>query len=523
LEQLQEQAPCQVKGGPTATAGKVSILLQAHVSRAFVEDFALVSDTAYVAQNSARIVRALVEISIWKKFAETSRVLIEMSKCIEKRMWPFVHPLSQNGLSDQLIHDLDERAGELEVEDLVEMTASDIASACRLNDRLGGVILRAARQFPRLSLDYTLQPLTESLLRVRVHANQEFEWSAKTHGQGEPFWVWIEDCDQQEILRISHIYLCQSAPHFDLDFILSFAKRASSLSGELCLRVISDRWIGSDNFKIVASRLSRLNEQPQLTGLPDQFSSIESQCFHTMFHIPHDALICAPEQQALNRLALLAIARALKVGPDQAKHVLVIAHRKPIARQLGAFLNRSLKVFSARIAVLVEPSDISRYPSSSIDSLEVVVMTPKLGSVMPVSFYQNRALTILMDLHNVNQDYQQVINTILQNHSTTRLIAFSSPLMDPSSLSSWLMIDERRVSNFSPGSRSQPIVVEFLPLNIPYSSTQWKAMVKPSWKIIQANPTCSVLIYVPSKHQCHAVSQQLVQSYLVYYGPTRYD
>jgi len=67
LEQLQEQAPCQVKGGPTATAGKVSILLQAHVSQAFVENFALVSDTAYVAQNSARIVRALVEISIWKK------------------------------------------------------------------------------------------------------------------------------------------------------------------------------------------------------------------------------------------------------------------------------------------------------------------------------------------------------------------------------------------------------------------------------------------------------------------------
>jgi len=180
--------------------------------------------------------------------------------------------------------------------------------------------------------------------------------------------------------------------------------------------VISDRWIGSDNFKVVASRLSRLKEQPQLTGLPDQFSSIESQCFHTMFHTPHDALICAPEQQALKRLALLAIARALNVDSDQAKQVLVIAHRKPIARQLGAFLNRSLKVFSARIAVLVEPSDISRYSSSSIDSLEVVVMTPKLGSVMPVSFYQNRALTILMDLHNVNQDYQQVINTILQNH-----------------------------------------------------------------------------------------------------------
>ncbi|KAH9455795.1 hypothetical protein Pst134EB_012031 [Puccinia striiformis f. sp. tritici] len=536
LEQLQEKAPCQVKGGPTATAGKVSILLQAHVSRAYVEDFALVSDTAYVAQNSARIVRALVEISIWKKFAETSKVLIEISKCIEKRMWPFVHPLSQNGLSDQVVHDLDERAGDLEVEDLAEMTASEIGLACRLNDRLGGIILRAARQFPRLSIDYTLQPLTESLLRVRVHANQDFDWSAKAHGQGEPFWVWIEDGDQREILRISRIYLRQSTPEFDLDFILSFSNSSGSLPEKLCLRVISDRWIGSDSLKeitlqdvrlcpippqhtpllelplLVTSRLARLNEHPQLTGLPNQLSSIESQCFHTISHTPHDVLICAPEQQALNRLALIAIARTLNLGSHQAKRVLVVVHKKPIARQLGAFLNRNLKSFSVKVSVLVEPSDLSRYASSSIDSLEIVVMTPKLGSVMSASFYRSRVLTILMDLHNISKDYEKMINAIMKNYSTTRLIGFSSSLMDPSSISSWLKIDERRVTNFAPGSRSQPILVEFLPFNLPYSSTQWKVMVKPAWKIIQASPNSSVLIFVPSKHQCQAVAQQLVQS-----------
>jgi len=202
-----------------------------------------------------------------------------------------------------------------------------------------------------------------------------------------------------------------------------------------------------------------------------------------MFHTPHDALICAPEQQALKRLALLVIARALKVEPDQAKQVLVIAHRKPIARQLGAFLNRSLKVFSARIAVLVEPSDISRYPSSSIDSLEVVVMTPKLGSVMPVSFYQSRALTILMDLHNVNQDYQQVINTILQNHSTTRLIAFSSPLMDPSSLSSWLMIDESNGQAFMENYSSEPDLLCFNICSIQTSMSCGLSAARPVFSI----------------------------------------
>ncbi|KAI8453522.1 Sec63 Brl domain-containing protein, partial [Phakopsora pachyrhizi] len=85
LEQLEKEAPCQVKGGPTSTPGKVNILLQAYISRLHVEDFALISDTAYVAQNAARIARALVDIGVWKKLADTARVMIEMAKCIDSK------------------------------------------------------------------------------------------------------------------------------------------------------------------------------------------------------------------------------------------------------------------------------------------------------------------------------------------------------------------------------------------------------------------------------------------------------
>lgn len=83
LVRLMEQAPCQVKGGTVTTPGKVNILLQGYISRAYVEDFALVSDTGYVAQNAGRIARALVEIGTSRKWAQTAAVLIEMSKSIE--------------------------------------------------------------------------------------------------------------------------------------------------------------------------------------------------------------------------------------------------------------------------------------------------------------------------------------------------------------------------------------------------------------------------------------------------------
>ena len=84
LRQMMDTvAPCQVQGGTETSAGKVNVLLQAYISKAYVEDFALVSDTAYVAQNAGRIVRALLEIAMAKRWSQTTFVLTSMSKAIE--------------------------------------------------------------------------------------------------------------------------------------------------------------------------------------------------------------------------------------------------------------------------------------------------------------------------------------------------------------------------------------------------------------------------------------------------------
>ncbi|KAH9002313.1 Sec63 Brl domain-containing protein [Lactarius hatsudake] len=129
LTQLLEIAPCKVKNAfenssgkdrmsgeasrnkkekasdePLFTReGKVNVLLQGYISWAVVEDFALVSDMQYVAQNAGRIVRALLEIAISKKWANTSAVLMGISKAIEKRLWPFDQPLKQFNLKARCI------------------------------------------------------------------------------------------------------------------------------------------------------------------------------------------------------------------------------------------------------------------------------------------------------------------------------------------------------------------------------------------------------------------------------------
>lgn len=60
LTRLAESAaPCQIAGDLESNHGKTNILLQAFISQSKIFDSALSSDSNYVAQNAARICRAL--------------------------------------------------------------------------------------------------------------------------------------------------------------------------------------------------------------------------------------------------------------------------------------------------------------------------------------------------------------------------------------------------------------------------------------------------------------------------------
>ncbi|KAI8448248.1 Sec63 Brl domain-containing protein, partial [Phakopsora pachyrhizi] len=533
LEQLEKEAPCQVKGGPTSTPGKVNILLQAYISRLHVEDFALISDTAYVAQNAARIARALVDIGVWKKLADTARVMIEMAKCIDKQIWPFMHPLIQSNLSDKLVYDLDQRAGDIEIEELVEMKASEIGKLCRLNDRLGSVILRAAKQFPRLAISYTLQPLSSDLLRVRIHLEHKFEWSSQIHGQGEAFWIWLEDGNQRDIFRITKIYLRSSAPKIDVDLILSLDSQP--LLDYFAIRVISDQWLGAENLKEVSldglvlcptsppppptplldlpllstTRLEQLKDKLHIIGLPDHLHPVETQCFHTVYHTPHDCLICAPERSVSRNLTLLAIGRALRLEISEEKNIFVVVPRVEMVKMYTKFLGDAFKMFPVKVN---SAFDNSRSVSQRLSESQITIITPKFGLALPEKVERiKKVLTILIDVHDLSEEYELFIERIINEWHESRLIAFSSSLLDPRSLASWLGIEPRRIYNFRLNSRSTPISVDFQAIKTPYSSTQWKSMVLPVWTAIQGSEKRSVMIFVQSRGVCEGLAKSLIQ------------
>ena len=65
------------------------------MSGARIDGFSLVSDSAYVADNSARILRGMFEIVMAKEWSSTAKQVLNLSKALDQRCRPDTNPLRQ--------------------------------------------------------------------------------------------------------------------------------------------------------------------------------------------------------------------------------------------------------------------------------------------------------------------------------------------------------------------------------------------------------------------------------------------
>lgn len=334
LEVLMENVPCAVKvsddgtlcilhldliphqGGADTSQGKVNILLQGFISRHPVDDFALVSDTAYAAQNGGRIARALLEIAVSRKWANVTAVLMGVCKAIEKRLWPFDQPLKQFDLKADIFYGLERWADDWSVAELASQTAIDLGQLVHLNGRHGSAILNAAKQFPTVQIEYDLRPLGSDVLKVQIRIHRAFVWNPKIHGTGEPFWLWVEDHEGLTIVQLSHLIFRQTSDTLNVDFVIFIPDGHPPPS--LTIRFVSDRWMGAED-EVSIFLDSLIMPSPSNSHLPTldlpflpvsalgnpslerhfsnrlhNFNAIQTQILWVLLHTKLHSLICAP-------------------------------------------------------------------------------------------------------------------------------------------------------------------------------------------------------------------------------------
>jgi antiviral helicase SLH1 len=283
-----------------------------------LDDFALVSDQAYVAQNAGRIIRALLEIALSNKWAGAGRVLADLSKVIERRMWPNVdHPLKQFSLQPQVLHNLSQWADDWLPEDLAEMDAGELGKLIHMNEKHGSALKAAAQQFPRVKITYFLRPLGHDILKIPVRVDRDFTWNPKIHGTGEPFLLWIEDGQGMEIAQIFNLSFRPATETVEVDFMLSLPDGRPPK--DMVIRWISDIWVGAESEAVVSfeslvmpayagNHTPRLDRLPLLhpsairsrsvenlfSGRVSRFNALQSQVLWSLLHTQLHSLICAP-------------------------------------------------------------------------------------------------------------------------------------------------------------------------------------------------------------------------------------
>ncbi|KAI0335591.1 Sec63-domain-containing protein [Cubamyces sp. BRFM 1775] len=525
LEAMMEAVPCAVKGGTESSQGKVNILLQAYISQQRPEDFALVSDQAYAAQNGGRIIRALLEIAISRKWANVSAVLMGMSKAIEKRLWPFDNPLKQFELKADVLYNLERWADDYAVSELAEMSAEELGKLIHLNERHGSAVRDAARQFPTAKITYNLRPLGADVLKIAVKVERAFNWSSKVHGSAEPFWLWVEDHDGTNILQLSHLSFRPTTESLDIDFVISIPsqKRPASVT----IRFVSDRWQGAEE-EVEASleelvmpsssesHTPRLDipflplsviQNPPLQEVISRrvqgFNAIQSQVFWSVVKTRLHTLLCAPT----------ACGKETLHNSPNASWALVVAPRRSIALEVTSDLRQQSRVTDATVDFVGSDRLFDKPTRKSVRVVTAADLFHALSRQRNIKESLSKLRLVLCEsLELLDAVYELGVSLLLHATQTypVRFLGLSSSLNDPADLAAWLDVDPLALHSFRPSDRDQALTVSTQTFTIPHSAALFKAMAKPAHSAIQAAHGEPAIVFVPSRTQCFPVARDLI-------------
>jgi hypothetical protein len=104
---------------------------------------------------------------------------------------------------------------------LLDMTAREVGSLCH-NQKAGQRMLDHVKMLPHLSVETFVQPLTRGVLRMSLSLFVDFQWSERYHGTAEPFWVWVEDGENEFIYHHEYVLISrkQAGAEHKLEFVI---------------------------------------------------------------------------------------------------------------------------------------------------------------------------------------------------------------------------------------------------------------------------------------------------------------
>ncbi|CAI2167406.1 3556_t:CDS:2 [Funneliformis geosporum] len=487
-----------------------------HLSNANVEEFALISDSAFVVQNTSRIVRALFEIAWNRNWAQVSSTLLELCKCIDKRMWTFENPLAQFKMPREIIMKLQNNQHTSSLVDMRDMSSAELGQLVK--NSMGAYISKYLDMFPMLKLEAQVAPNTQ------------------------PWWIFVEDSENIELYHSEFFIL--NRKQLEETQKIRFAIPIQELPPQLYIRVISNRWIGAEAFLPVS--LNHLvfpenyHQHTELLSLPPipvtalknksleeicskrftHFNPVQTQVFDTLYNSSSNVLICAPTGSGKTVTAELAMWWAFREHPRS--KVVYIAPLKVLVRERvddwQARLTGPMKKRLVELTGDVTPD------LRSIENADIIITTPEKWdgisrSWQHSSYVQTVSLVIIDEIHLLGGDRGPILEVILsrmnyissQNENKVRIVGLSTALANAQDLADWLCIDEGGLFNFSHSVRPVPLDIHIEGFSERHYCPRMATMNKPTFiNIMRHSPIKPVIVFVSSRRQTRLTAQDLI-------------
>ena len=119
--------------------------------------------------------------------------------------------------------------------------------------KLGRAIHKYIPQFPKLDLISHIQPITRSTLSIDLTLTPDFQWDDKLHGHSQGIWIFVEDVDSEIVLH-HEFFLLKKTFCEDEHTVKMFVPIFEPLPPQYFIRVVSDRWLGSETVLPVSFR-----------------------------------------------------------------------------------------------------------------------------------------------------------------------------------------------------------------------------------------------------------------------------
>ena len=542
LSNLLDCIPCDVAGDKHSAQAKTNILLQSHIGRARVEDFTLVSDTAYVARNAARISRALFMIALNRKWGHQCLVLLSLCKSIEKQIWPFQHPFHQFDLPQPILHHLDSKESVSSIESMRDMDSAEIGQLVH-NRGMGNTISKLLDNFPTLSIEAEIAPLNRDVLRIHLYLTADFRWNDRYNGTSESYWIWVENSETSEIYH--HEYFILTRKKLYEDHELNFTIPLSDpLPTQIYVRGVSDRWLGAETVTPVSfQHLIRPDTESVYTDLLDLqplpvaalnnplleeiygqrfpfFNPMQTQIFHTLYHTSANVLLGSPTGSGKTVAAELAMWWAFRERPGS--KVVYIAPMKALVRErVQDWRQRLIRRMGLK---LVELTGDNTPDTRTIRDADIIITTPEKWDGISRSwqtrgYVQQVSLVIIDEIHLLGGDRGPILEIIVsrmnyiasQKKDSVRLVGMSTACANAMDLGNWLGVKEG-LFNFRHSVRPVPleIFIDGFPEQRGFCPLM-QSMNRPTFLAIKTHsPQKPVIVFVASRRQTRLTAKDLI-------------